>query len=1068
MGSLAHDLKTSPQDSKAEALLAKRRDLHRARRVVAEDRWARFRKAAARRVGVADKGEAEQRMDLMLARAKWPGRAALIARSGLWDFGLKTAVGRDGGAVRGLVGYVRAGPDAGANPKALFDQAWYLQRNEDLAGSRWAPLAHYLVAGDREGRDPHPLFDLKDYRGRHAVKIAASGLTALQHFVHRGVAEGYDPHPLFDVRYYVGQVEEVAESGENPLIHYLRDGWKKGYEPHPLFNGGWYLATYPDVAETGAAPLLHYVASGAAEGRTPHPLFEPIWYMDRYRDAAPMGVSPLAHFLAYGFEERRDPSIHFDTAFYMEQTAETPQAAHPVIHYLTEGAFEGVSPAADFNELTYLLEHPEAAEQPISSLEHWALSRAPKPEPGATQLRPTGEAGLFEQLRAAGRARDPGAYDLQAYRDMKAAHRRIRERALGGVKAKPFDLIKVAPGEVAKAAAELRFERPAAPAVSIVIPAYNNLTFTLECLAALQAEGGLEAAEVIVIDDASTDATASVLAKVEGLVLVSNAENQGFIRTCNRAIDLAKGEFLVFLNNDVQVRPGWLAALRSAFAEETRVGAVAPKMLFPDGRLQEAGARIGVDGTAEMIGLFEAPALPRWNVRREVDYASGACLMVRREMFAELGGFDLAFAPAYCEDSDLCFRLRARGLRIIYEPGAEIVHHLSITSNSIDAGYKQRLAVRNQQTFVERWAEELEALNRVRTIAFHLPQFHTIAENDRWWGPGFTEWTNVSRALPNYRGHYQPHVPADLGFYDLSNPEAMRRQADLARRYGIGGFCHYFYWFTGGRRVLEAPLEPLLDSAEGDFPFCLCWANENWTRTWDGQERDVLLAQTYEPGDAEASIAAIEPYLTRPNYIRVDGRPLLLIYRPGLLPDARAWAEIWREHCRKAGVGEIYLAFVESFEKAGGRTDPANLGFDASVEFPPAGAGALIHPPGPLYNPRFTGRVNDYRQMVRTFLDTTQLGHKRFRGVMPSWDNTPRRQDGGWVYQHATPGAFQAWTEAAFEDTRRQNFGDERIVFINAWNEWGEGAHLEPDQRFGHAWLEAVKNAADADLLDKS
>ena len=161
-------------------------------------------------------------------------------------------------------------------------------------------------------------------------------------------------------------------------------------------------------------------------------------------------------------------------------------------------------------------------------------------------------------------------------------------------------------------------------------------------------------------------------------------------------------------------------------------------------------------------------------------------------------------------------------------------------------------------------------------------------------------------------------------------------------------------------------------------------------------------------------------------------------------------------------------AFVESFEKAGGKTDPASIGFDASVEFPPAGNGALIHPPGPLYNARFEGRVNDYRQMVRNYLGTEPLGHKRFRGVMPSWDNTPRRQDGGWNYQHATPGAFQAWTEAMFEETRRQNFGEERIVFINAWNEWGEGAHLEPDQRFGHAWLEAVKNAADADLLDKS
>nr|QQZ49906.1 glycoside hydrolase family 99-like domain-containing protein [Phenylobacterium glaciei] len=199
-------------------------------------------------------------------------------------------------------------------------------------------------------------------------------------------------------------------------------------------------------------------------------------------------------------------------------------------------------------------------------------------------------------------------------------------------------------------------------------------------------------------------------------------------------------------------------------------------MLFPDGRLQEAGARIGVDGTSEMIGLFDDPSLPRWNVRREVDYASGACLALRREVFADLGGFDIVFAPAYCEDADLCFRLRERGLRIVYEPTSEIVHHLSVTANSIDVGYKHRLATRNQQAFVQRWGERLEGLNTVRTIAFHLPQFHTIPENDRWWGAGFTEWTNVTRALPNYRGHYQPHLPADLGFYDLSDPAALKRQ----------------------------------------------------------------------------------------------------------------------------------------------------------------------------------------------------------------------------------------------------------------------------------------------------
>ncbi|WP_304219273.1 glycoside hydrolase family 99-like domain-containing protein [Phenylobacterium aquaticum] len=1034
------------------------------RRAVAEDRWRRFCEAAGRRDWDRERGGVERRLDRLLARAKWPGRVLLLLRSGLWDMRVKTGLGRQGGAALGLVAYVRAGPDPAANPRALFDQAWYLENNPDIAGTPWAPLAHYLTEGDTEGRDPHPLFDLADYRATHAVKLAACGLTALQHFVYVGAREGYDPHPLFDLRHYVGQAETVAKSGENPLSHYLREGWREGLDPHPLFANDWYLERNPDVAALGVAPLLHYVTLGATEGRAPHPLFDAGWYAERSRETAPRGSSPLAQFVTSSPEYRRNPSGDFDSTYYLEQNPDAPRDLHPVIHYLTEGAFLGVSPASDFDEATYLADHPELVESPVAALEHWIRSRLPKPEGGA-RFGTAQDDGLFEQLRGQARQRDPGAYNTDAYRDLSAEARRLRERRKAEFRPEPLKLIHYEAREIDEAAARLAFPVVAAPRASIVIPAYNNLTFTLECLASVQAAGGLEAAEVIVIDDASTDRTPEVLAKVPGLRLITNPQNLNFIRTCNRAAGEARGEFVIFLNNDVQVREGWLAALLAPFAEIENVGATAPKMLFPDGRLQEAGARVGIDGTSEMIGLFEDPDLARWNQRREVDYASGACLAVRRAVFAELGGFDEAFVPAYCEDADLCFRLRKRGLRIIYEPGSEIVHHLSVTAESIDSGYKLRLATRNQQTFTERWGEELELLNAVRTIAFHLPQFHAIPENDRWWGAGFTEWTNVTRALPNYRGHYQPHRPADLGFYDLSQAEALRRQGELARRYGVSGFCHYFYWFSGGRRVLERPLEHLKTGAAGDFPFCLCWANENWTRTWDGQETDVLLEQTYAPGDAEALIAELAPFFARPNYIRVGGKPLVLIYRVGLLPDARLWAEVWRDWCRANGVGEIYLAFVETFEQAGAHPEPAALGFDASVEFPPAGAATPIHPPGAVVNPHFKGQVADYRRTVRHYFTEAVPGHTRFRGVAPSWDNTARRQDAPYVFHFASPGAFQAWLEVMLAETRRQNFGDERIVFINAWNEWAEGAHLEPDVKFGHGWLEAVRNALDADLL---
>src|SRR5881275_2844289 len=186
----------------------------------------------------------------------------------------------------------------------------------------------------------------------------------------------------------------------------------------------------------------------------------------------------------------------------------------------------------------------------------------------------------------------------------------------------------------------------------------------------------------------------------------------------------------------------------------------------------------------------------------------------------------------------------------------------------------------------------------VRTIAFYLPQYHPIPENDAWWGKGFTEWTNVAKARPLFRGHYQPHLPADLGFYDLRLPEVRAAQAVLAREYGIDGFCYYHYWFSG-KRLLNRPFDEVLTSGEPDFPFCLCWANENWTRRWDGKDADILLSQSHTPEDDLAFIQHIEPMLLTKNYIRIAGKPMVLVYRPSLFPDAAATADRWRTYFRK-------------------------------------------------------------------------------------------------------------------------------------------------------------------------
>jgi lipopolysaccharide biosynthesis protein len=365
----------------------------------------------------------------------------------------------------------------------------------------------------------------------------------------------------------------------------------------------------------------------------------------------------------------------------------------------------------------------------------------------------------------------------------------------------------------------------------------------------------------------------------------------------------------------------------------------------------------------------------------------------------------------------------------------------------------------------EQRKETLEAIDDVKVIAFYLPQFHPIPENDLWWGKGFTEWTNVIKAKPNFEGHYQPHVPAQLGYYDLRVPEVMNEQARMAQQYGIHGFCYYYYWF-GGKRLLEMPIERMLRVGQPNIPYCLCWANENWTRRWDGREHEILISQSHSDDDDARVIRDIIRYFRSANYIRVNGRPLLLVYRATLFPDFRRTASIWRDVCGKEGIRDIYLALVESFDLVGADVPPDRYGCDASVEFPPQGMADLRPPSGRILNANFRGFVADYRDLVARYASRPVPKYKRFRGVMPGWDNTPRRQDDGICFENATPGAFQAWLENAIEQTKAQFNSDERLLFVNAWNEWAEGAHLEPDRRFGDAFLQAVVNAKNKSAPD--
>ena len=644
------------------------------------------------------------------------------------------------------------------------------------------------------------------------------------------------------------------------------------------------------------------------------------------------------------------------------------------------------------------------------------------------------------------------ADDYYRLKDRIAEQRRKRIEAFEERSVAPFKVLNFE-----EQLRELRFRQFPSPKISIIIPIYNEATYTLECLLSLAALPDCSEFEVILADDASSEDLTRKFQEIPNITYIRQKSGLGFLLNCNSVFPKCRGEYLLLLNNDAQLLPGCLDTMVAVLDADTNVAAVGPKLIYPNGRLQEAGCFIDRQGRSGMVGLFEDPDQSIYSYDREVQYCSGAALLVR---MSELEGtlFDEAFVPMYCEDADLCLRFSAKAKKVIYCASATVVHHLS-ASTPVEAqpGKLQRIA-RNQQNLAEKWGDALRKANTVRIIAIYLPQFFPIPENDLWWGSGYTEWAPVARATPIYEGHYQPHLPADLGFYDLRIKNVFAQQARLARSYGLEGFCVYYYNF-GTKRMLHQAFEAVVADPTIDFPFCVCWANENWTKKWDGGPGEILLTQDYEETTLRSVCRDFARYAADARYIRVHGRPMFLVYRPLLLLDASAFAALLRCACRDAGQPEPHLVYVESMEAVDKGVRPHDIGFDACVEFPPHGRSILASDSPVVVKQGWAGELFDYEETLVAFLDRNNAAYPRYPCVFPSWDNTARRPLTGDIFDGATPAAFQVYVEEKLDELSKYLYGDERLLFVNAWNEWGEGTHLEPDQRYGHGWLAAIRNA---------
>lgn len=350
----------------------------------------------------------------------------------------------------------------------------------------------------------------------------------------------------------------------------------------------------------------------------------------------------------------------------------------------------------------------------------------------------------------------------------------------------------------------------------------------------------------------------------------------------------------------------------------------------------------------------------------------------------------------------------------------------------------------------------------VKMLAFYLPQYHTFPENDEWWGKGFTEWTNVRSGDARFEGHYQPRVPhSDIGYYDLTHIEVLRKQAILAKQHGIYGFCFYYYWFSG-KRLMEKPVDMLLEHPEIDLPFCLCWANENWTRAWDGQNKNVLIAQDYSDEDDIKFMADLKKYIDDDRYIKINGKPLVMVYNPGQIPDCHKSFAKWREVAKELGIGDILIWTCQTSNNTADLLHITDC-IDAEVEFPPHN---MWMDEATIRNVDLNGKsafLFSYpkvvEEVIKRIKDSKAKKVPVHHGCMLAWDNAARRKDAWFTYCGFSLKSLYKWVAVIAEEARKDFSPEERFVFINAWNEWGEGTYLEPDEKYGYANINTVSKA---------
>ncbi|HEV2840339.1 MAG TPA: glycoside hydrolase family 99-like domain-containing protein, partial [Chthoniobacterales bacterium] len=749
-------------------------------------------------------------------------------------------------------------------------------------------------------------------------------------------------------------------------------------------------------------------------------LFDAPWYLGQYPDVAASEVDPLRHYLELGWREGRNPNPVFDTAWYLARNKDAAGGQpNPLQHYVEHGAREGRDPSPLFDTNWYLANNQDVEAAGLNPLQHYL-------EHGAREARAPHP--LFDAVFYLKRNPELTGLNLVEYY--------VERGAAAGDSPHPlFD------------AAWYLAQNP-----DVAQAGVNPLLHYLD-------RGWLEGRDPHPLFDSNwylaqnPELSATGMNPLVHYVKCGAAEG----RNPNPLFDSAW-----YQNQNAELEPKGINPL----AHYSLRGAAEGRDPHP---IFDSKYYLAQDPTAAKTGLTPLEHYLRLGAKLgrtihplfDAEYYRTTYLANMTEWVDPVqhyltAGWKLGYRPNPTFDPTFYLHVH----RDVAEAGQEPFGHYLQSGQAekrITTAAAISFELRQPEFKIPREpaAVDAPATSDVKAIAFYLPQFHTIPQNDLWWGKGFTEWTNVRRGKPNFEGHYQPHVPNGLGYYDLSQEGVLEQQAELARTAGIHGFCFYYYWF-GGEVLLDLPVRRMVETGKPAFPFCICWANENWTRRWDGKDSDILIAQRHSEEDDFAFISHIEKIIRSENYIRIDGNPVLLVYRPSLLPDARATLQRWRTHVRSAGLGELHLVMVQSFSEG---ISPAGYGFDAVVQFPPHLPSTPVTAVIRSKAADFTGYIYDYDEVHQRAigqLRSASPGSTLYPGVMPSWDNTARQGGRSSIWVNSSPETYSEWLAEAVSLARAKLSPAERFVFINAWNEWAEGCHLEPDQRFGYAWLNAT------------